>query len=75
MAHSHTYALSYIGVQILEDLAELAEGEGSDDTAMDVLIAAQLRNAFTDCPISRCEAQQGPLIQAVAGMSTAKFHE
>ena len=40
-------ALSYIGVQILEDLAELAEEEGRDDTAIDVLIAAQLTPADT----------------------------
>jgi hypothetical protein len=40
-------ALSYIGVQILEDLAELAEAEGGNDTAMDVLIAAQLTPADT----------------------------
>ena len=38
-------ALSYIGVQILEDLAELAEEEGRVDTALDVLIAAQLTPA------------------------------
>lgn len=39
--------LSYIGVQILEDLAELAEAEGGDDMAMDVLIGAQLTPAET----------------------------
>jgi hypothetical protein len=40
-------ALTYIGVQILEDLAELAEEEGRDDIAMDVLLAAQLTPAET----------------------------
>ena len=40
-------ALSYIGVQILEDLAELAEAEARDDPAIDVLIAAQLTPADT----------------------------
>jgi hypothetical protein len=40
-------ALSYIGVQILEDLAELSKAEARDDPAMDVLIAAQLSPAET----------------------------
>ena len=40
-------ALSYIGVQILEDLAELSKAEARDDPAMDVLIAAQLNPADT----------------------------
>ncbi len=63
-------ALSYIGVQILEDLAELAEEEGRDDTAIDVLIAAQLTPADTfeilagpyphSCsPLRPCRGDQG----------------
>jgi hypothetical protein len=40
-------AISYIGVQVLEDLAEHSRAEARDDPAMDVLIAAQLSPADT----------------------------
>jgi len=53
-------ALSYIGVTIMEDLAELAEGRGSDDKAMDVLIAADL------APAQTLEILSGPYPQYLA---------